>query len=52
MSSKKSFRWTVDGARDFLEAARQFVQDAKFEDFIKEHRPLYRTTESRLLTLA
>ena len=40
--------WTVERARDFLEAARQFVKDAKFEDFIKEHQPLYRTTESRL----
>ncbi|MFC1597257.1 DUF4932 domain-containing protein [Planctomycetota bacterium] len=44
-------RWTVDEARDFLEAARQFIKDAKFEDFIKEHQPLYRTTESRLEAL-
>ena len=41
-------RWTVGIAREFLQAARQFVQDTRFEDFVEEHRPLYRTTESRL----
>ncbi len=41
-------RWTIDRAREFLQEARQFVRDTKFGDFIEEHRPLYRTTESRL----
>ena len=34
--------WTVDKTREFLQAARQFVQDTQFEKFIKEHEPLYR----------
>ena len=46
----KSFdkRWTVDDARKFLDSARQFVKDAKFEEFIEEHRPIYETAESRM----
>ena len=41
-------RWTVEGARAFLDAARQFVKDAKFEEFIEKHRPIYETAESRM----
>jgi hypothetical protein len=33
-------RWTADGAREFLEAARQFVRDASFREFFEKHRPL------------
>jgi hypothetical protein len=35
-------------SQKFLNAARQFVQDTSFDGFVKEHQPLYRTTESRL----
>jgi hypothetical protein len=41
-------RWTLDVSQKFLSAARQFVQDTNFDGFVKEHQPLYRTTESRL----
>ena len=41
-------RWTVDDAREFLSAARQFVKDTKFEEFIEKHRPIYETAESRM----
>jgi hypothetical protein len=41
-------RWTADGAREFLEAARRFVRDASFRDFFEQHRPLYEIAESRM----
>jgi len=41
-------RWRIAEARDFLEAARRFVVDASFDDFVEEHRPLYDLTESRM----
>lgn len=41
-------RWRIGEARDFLEAARQFVVEASFDDFLEEHRPLYALTESRM----
>lgn len=44
-------RWTVKSSGDFLTAARQFVKDAGFNDFIAKHRALYQTTESRLKKL-
>ncbi|HWH67873.1 MAG TPA: DUF4932 domain-containing protein, partial [Candidatus Sulfotelmatobacter sp.] len=34
-------RWTVSSAREFLEAARDFVQDTAFKDFLAQHQPLY-----------
>jgi hypothetical protein len=44
-------RWTPDDAREFLAAARQFVRDSAFEDFLRKHRSLYETTQSRMKTL-
>lgn len=44
-------RWTVQSASSFLTAARQFVRDTAFNDFIAKHRALYQTTESRLKEL-
>lgn len=41
-------RWRIGEARDFLEAARQFVVDASFDDFLEKHRPLYELAESRM----
>jgi hypothetical protein len=41
-------RWHGAKARKFLEAARGFVHDSKFSDFIASHKPLYDVTDSRL----
>jgi hypothetical protein len=40
-------RWGIDGAREFLPAARQFVKDTSFPQFIDAHRKLYEVAESR-----
>lgn len=44
-------RWTVQSGNDFLAAARQFVKDTGFNDFMAKHRALYQTTESRITAL-
>jgi hypothetical protein len=41
-------RWPLQGAREFLEKARQFVKDTSFQEFIEKHQPLYETAESRM----
>lgn len=41
-------RWSIAEARRFLEAARQFVEETSFEEFVDEHRKLYEVTESRM----
>ena len=44
-------RWTAPDVSDFLAAARQFVKDSSFQEFIEQHRPLYQTTVTRMQTL-
>jgi hypothetical protein len=44
-------RWTAPDATNFLAAARQFVKDASFQEFIEQHRPLYETSVTRMQTL-
>ncbi len=44
-------RWPVADVPRFLKAARQFVKDTAFLDFLERHRSLYETTESRMRTL-
>jgi hypothetical protein len=44
-------RWTAESARNFLAAARQFVKDAAFKQFIERHQTLYQTTTSRMKAL-
>jgi len=41
-------RWQVAEAREFLQKARQFVEDTSFEEFVEKHQSLYRLTESRM----
>jgi hypothetical protein len=41
-------RWTPEGAREFLTAARLFVRDAKFKEFFDAHRPLYDLATKRM----
>jgi hypothetical protein len=41
-------RWPIPEARRFLEAARQFVEETAFADFVDEHESLYELTESRM----
>jgi Domain of unknown function (DUF4932) len=44
-------RWTAPDVSNFLAAAQQFVKDSSFQEFIKQHRPLYQTTVARMQTL-
>jgi len=44
-------RWTARDAKRFLEAARGFVKDTGFTEFLEQHRSLYETTETRIRTL-
>jgi hypothetical protein len=44
-------RWTAPDVSNFLAAARQFVKDSSFQEFIERHRPLYQTTVARMQTL-
>jgi hypothetical protein len=44
-------RWTAPDANNFLAAARQFVKDSSFQEFIEQHRSLYQTTVARMQTL-
>jgi hypothetical protein len=41
-------RWTVEDTRKFQNAARDFVEDARFNTFFDAHQDLYRTAESRM----
>ncbi len=41
-------RWHPAEAREFITAARDFVQQTDFPGFIAAHQPLYQTTEQRL----
>jgi len=44
-------RWRAADARRFLAALRQFVDHAKFRQFLDSHRTLYETTGARLRSL-
>ena len=44
-------RWPAAEVSDFLEAAQQFVKDSSFQEFIKQHDPLYQTTVARMQSL-
>src|SRR5258708_25993350 len=44
-------RWKVPEARKFLDAARRFVIDSRFRDFVRSHQPLYDLTDGRLRAL-
>ena len=44
-------RWKGAQARKFLEAARQFVVDAKFREFVQSQQPLYDVANERLRAL-
>jgi hypothetical protein len=41
-------RWTVEDTREFQNAVRSFVKDARFDGFFDAHQDLYRTAESRM----
>ncbi len=41
-------RWRPEDVKQFLEAARAFVKDTGFREFMEAHRPLYQTATSRL----
>lgn len=41
-------RWPPDEAREFLQAAKQFVREASFKEFIDKHRTLYDVAQSRM----
>ncbi|MBP7051517.1 MAG: DUF4932 domain-containing protein [Phycisphaerae bacterium] len=34
-------RWTPETAREFLDLARRFVAETKFNEFLEQHEPLY-----------
>jgi len=44
-------RWTAPDVSNFLAAAGQFVNVSSFQEFIKQHGPLYQTTVTRMQTL-
>ena len=50
-ASKLDKRWHGSEARPFLEAARQFVKDTKFQDFLDSQKELYECTTSNLQAL-
>lgn len=41
-------RWTDEGVRQFLDAAKLFVKEANFRKFIDDHRALYEVAEARM----
>jgi hypothetical protein len=41
-------RWSVEDAREFLAAARSFVQDSDFATFTSAHQPLYAESAARM----
>ena len=44
-------RWSADGVRDFLAAAKEFVKESDFEGFVEKHKELYQETEKRVREL-
>jgi hypothetical protein len=44
-------RWTAPDISRFLDAARAFVKDSAFPEFLNQHRSLYETTEERMKAL-
>jgi hypothetical protein len=44
-------RWNAESASKFVVAARQFVKDSKFGEFVQQHQPLYAKTAARLQAL-
>ena len=44
-------RWPLDGLRQFLEEGRKFVREARFQEFLTSHRPLFETAETRMKSL-
>jgi hypothetical protein len=44
-------RWRVDEARDFLDKARDFVRETKFDEFINAHQDFYDRASQRLRKL-
>jgi hypothetical protein len=44
-------RWTAPDVSNFLAAARQFVKDSSFQEFLDHHRPLYQTAVARMQKL-
>jgi hypothetical protein len=44
-------RWHPNDVRDFLEKARQFVKESKFDDFVKSQQPVYSKTVADLQSL-
>jgi hypothetical protein len=41
-------RWQLDDAREFLEKARRFAKDARFDEFVESHKPLYDQAAGRM----
>jgi hypothetical protein len=41
-------RWTPETAREFLDLARKFVVEARFKEFLDQHRPLYQVGIQRM----
>lgn len=41
-------RWRADEAREFLQQARDFVKEAKFNEFFKQHQKLYAAAGERM----
>ena len=44
-------RWETFRVREFLEKARQFSKETKFNDFFNSHKPMYERAVSRLRSL-
>ena len=44
-------RWRPDDVRDFLEKARQFAQESKFDGFFKTQQPMYERAKGQLRQL-
>jgi len=44
-------RWGAPDVTNFLAAAQQFVKESSFQEFIKQHGPLYQTTVARMQSL-
>lgn len=44
-------RWTPETAREFLDLARKFVVETKFDEFLERHKALYETGIQRMRKL-
>jgi len=44
-------RWTPEEAREFLNLARKFVAEARFNEFLEQHKALYETGIQRMQEL-